>query len=266
MTSTYLLAGQTSELERLRLQSEVWEPAGRAFAARLAPPRAAPSALDYGCGVMGWLRVLSEWAGPAGTVTGADIDEKMLSLAREFVAAERLANVALARDDLFASALPRAAFDLVHARFQIAPLGRAGEQLATYRERLRPGGWLVLEDPDWSSWRVHPEAPAVAKLIALIDAGFRAAGGNLGAGPGLPGLLEPLGDVVLDAAIVALPPGHPYLKLPLQFAAALRSRLETIVGAGALDAMIADARAELERPHCWGTTFTLIQAAVRVGA
>jgi hypothetical protein len=28
-SSEYLLAGQVSELERLRLQSRVWEPAGR---------------------------------------------------------------------------------------------------------------------------------------------------------------------------------------------------------------------------------------------
>ena len=32
-------------------------------------------ALDVGCGVVGWLRVLSEWVGPDGNVTGTDIDE-----------------------------------------------------------------------------------------------------------------------------------------------------------------------------------------------
>ena len=33
----YLLAGQLSELERLQLQSRVWEPTGRQLLSQLAP-------------------------------------------------------------------------------------------------------------------------------------------------------------------------------------------------------------------------------------
>jgi len=36
------------------------------------------------------------------------------------------------------------------------------------------------------------------------------------------------------------------------------------VGAATLDAMVAEATRELDDPQTWGTTFTLIQAAVRV--
>jgi len=258
--TSYLLAGQDSERERLQLQSRVWEPAGRAFASRIPRGR---SAVDVGCGVMGWLRVLSEWVGPDGTALGVDLDEKMLELARQFIAAEGLANTRVARDDLFASALPAHSFDLVHARFQIAPLGRAAEQIAAFSRLAAPGGWIVLEDPDWSSWRVHPDAPATMRLIELIGEGFRAAGGNLGAGVHIPELLSKVGaNVLLDAAIVALPPGHPYLRLPLQFANALKARLEPIAGASAFTALLTDAERELARPGVWGTTFTLIQGAV----
>jgi len=62
----YLLAGQLSELERLQLQSRVWEPAGRALLAQL-PNGAGRRALDIGCGVLGWLRLLSEWSGQMAT-------------------------------------------------------------------------------------------------------------------------------------------------------------------------------------------------------
>jgi hypothetical protein len=70
----------------------------------------------------------------------------------------------------------------------------------------------------------------------------------------------------IEAAIVALEPGHPYLRLPIQFARSLRPHLENIVGAAQLDRIIADAEAELDRPGTWGTTFTLIQVYAQLPA
>jgi hypothetical protein len=60
----YLLAGQPSELERLQLQSRVWEPSGRRLLEAIGPGR--DRALDVACGVLGWLRLLSRWVGPNG--------------------------------------------------------------------------------------------------------------------------------------------------------------------------------------------------------
>jgi SAM-dependent methyltransferase len=260
MSAAYLMAGQSSELERLRLQSRVWEPAGRALLAKIPAPVNAFS-LDVGCGAMGWLGVLSAWVGRGGRVLGTDIDEKLLAAARDFAEAGGLANVEVRRDDLFRSELPEASFDLVHARFQIAPLGRGAEQVVAYRRLLKPGGWMVLEDPDMGSWNVSPEAPAFRRLLGLIRESFLAAGGNFDAGRELPGLLRAAGmEPQLDAAVVALPPGHPYLRLPIQFAASLRPRLEKLAPAAELDALLADTKAELARPGTWGTTFTLVQA------
>jgi SAM-dependent methyltransferase len=264
--SSYLLTGQPTELERLQLQSRVWEPAGRELLTRL-PGGSGRRALDMGCGAMGWLRILSEWVGPGGSVVGADIDDKMLAGAKAFVDAERLQNVTLSRDDLFASQLSPGSFDLVHSRFQIAPLGRAGEQLAVYRRLVKPGGWMIIEDPDMASWRVNPDAPGVERLLALIEEGFRVAGGNFNAGRELPGLLRGLGvEPSLDARIVALPSGHPYLRLPLQFATSLRLRLEALIGKAGLEDLLRQAEEELNRPGTWGTTFTLIQAYVSLPA
>lgn len=259
---SYLLAGQPTELERLQLQSRVWEPAGRTLLSRLGGGAGAGfRVLDLGCGVMGWLRILSEWVGPEGSVVGSDIDDKMLARARSFVEAEGLGNVTLLQDDLFSSRLPAGSFDLVHSRFQIAPLGRAGEQIAACRRLLKPGGRLVLEDPDMASWRVNPDGPAVRRLIELIEEGFRASGGDFNSGRELPSFFRALGvEPELDAHVVALPPGHPYLRLPLQFAASLRPRLEALAGAAALDELLRQAELELGREGVWGTTFTLVQA------
>jgi hypothetical protein len=71
----------------------------------------------------------------------------LLDAARAFVDDESRNNVELVEDDLFASALEPASFDLVHARFLLAPLGRFEEQIAVFRRMVKWGSLLVLEDP-----------------------------------------------------------------------------------------------------------------------
>ena len=255
----YLLAGQLSELDRLQLQSRVWEPAGARLLAELGDGTG-KRVLDVGCGCLGWLRVLSAWVGSDGICVGTDVDERLLSAATDLVEAESLTNVELMSDDLFDSALEAESFDLVHARFQLAPLGRFEEQLAAYRRLLRSGGTLVLEDPDMASWTFEPAAPASARLVGWIREAFRRGGGDFDAGRLERGLLVAAGlDPRVRAEVVALEPGHPYLRLPLQFAAALRPRLLELVAESDLDATIAAADAELADPARWGLTFTLVQ-------
>lgn len=260
---SYLMAGQASELERLRLQSRVWEPAGERLLAHLGSGTGL-RVLDVGCGAMGWLRILSRWSG-TGEVVGTDIDARLLEAARQLCAEQSLTNVTVVHDDCFASALPAASFDLVHLRFQIAPLGRAHEQVANARRLVKAGGWLVLEDPETGSWRENPVAPSAAQLRHLILEAFTRAGGDFNAGRRLPEYLRAVGVTpVVRAECLALEPGHAYLALPVQFATSLRTRLEALIDGAELDRLIAAAGAELGDLARWGTTFTLIQAWGRV--
>jgi SAM-dependent methyltransferase len=265
MSDDYLLAGQPSELDRLQLQSRVWEPAGRQLLAKLDGGSGA-RALDVGCGALGWLRILSEWVGASGQVVGGDVDESLLAAARSFVDAEGIANVELAVDDLFDSKLAHQSFDLVHARYVIAPLGRGPEQVAAHQRLLKPDGWLVLEEWDLGSWHFNPTAPAAERLIELLAEIFAALGGE--AGRGLPGLLREVGieEPELDAHVIALKPEHPYLRLPLQFSVALESRLLERLSEDELGSLRSEAESELAAPGRWGTTFTLIQCWGRAGA
>ena len=267
MTSpTYLLAGQASELERLKLQSQVWEPTGRRLLKEIGDSSDA-RAIDVGCGVMGWLRLLSEWTGPGGEVVGTDVDDAMLALAARFVADEGLANVTLKNDDVFATSLEPASFDLVHARYEITPLGRAPEQMKTYLGLARPAGAVVLEDPDVASWHFNPPAPALEELIALVVEAFRQTGGDWDSGRKHLDLFRSFGiEARVRAEVLALPPGHPYLRLPLQFATSLEKRLLSLVSADRLERLRSDGEAELKEPGRWGTTFTLIQCWGRVSS
>ena len=259
MSHEYLLADQPSELERLQLQSRVWEPSGRQLLTKIGDGSGL-RALDVGCGALGWLRILSEWVGPSGQVIGADIDESLLDAARSFLQTEGIANVRLAVDDLFDSKLDPESFDLVHARYVIAPLGRGGEQVASHRRLVRPGGSLVLEEWDLGSWHFNPPAPAAERLIRLLSEIFTALGGE--AGRVLPELLGEVGieEPEIDAHVIALKPGHPYLRLPLQFSVALESRLHETLSEDELTALRGEAERELAEPGRWGTTFMLIQS------
>jgi SAM-dependent methyltransferase len=255
----YLLADQPSELERLQLQSRVWEPSGRQLLSRIGDGSGA-RALDVGCGALGWLRILAEWVGASGQVVGTDLDESLLEAARSFVEAEGVPNVELLVDDLFDSKLGPQSFDLVHARFLIAPLGRGPEQVASHLRFVRPGGSLVLEEWDLGSWRFNPPAPAAERLIRLIAEIFAVLGGE--SGRGLPQLLREIGieEPDIDAHVIALKPGHPYLRLPLLFSVALESRLVESLSEDELALLRREAESELADPGRWGTTFTLVQS------
>jgi SAM-dependent methyltransferase len=176
-TDSYLLAGKDRELERLQRGSRMLEPAGRRLLAEIGDGQGA-RALDVGCGALGWLRLLSEWVGPDGQVIGTDIQDELLAAAQQFVTKEGLGNVTLVNDDLFASQLEPASFDLVHARALIFPLGRGPEQMAAHLRLVRPGGAIVLEEVDTASLHHLPRAPAFDRLKPLVIEAFRKAGGD----------------------------------------------------------------------------------------
>jgi SAM-dependent methyltransferase len=255
----YLMAGQASELERLRMQALAWEPAGRALLEQIGDGRG-QRVLDVGCGALGWLAILSEWVGPEGEVVGTDVEPAMIEAAQALA----LPNVRVVEDDLFASRLEPRSFDLVHARLQLTPIGRNDEQLDVYVGLAKSGGVLVLEDPDTSAWRLLPDGAATAVLIEAIRMAFKAGGGDFDTGRRLPELLRGRGiEPNVTAQVLALGPEHPYLRAPLQFAVSLEPRLRDLLGDD-LPELVEAARREIEDPARWGTSFVLVQAWGRV--
>jgi SAM-dependent methyltransferase len=260
MESAYSSFDPESEKSRLRLQAEVLEPLG---ARALDQIRVVPGAqvVDVGCGAMGLLRVLSRRVGPSGRVVGSDSSPEMLAHARVSCDDDGLANVELVQDDLFASRLPAGAFDLVHARFLFAPLGRDAEIAAALERLARPDGVIFVEEPDRASWQVHPDGEAHDRLIAVIGRAYERHMGGFSAGRRLPALARARAwrDVGLDAQVVAMGPGHPYLRAPLMMAASLRVAILRDTPAEELDRLVADATALYERPDIHGLSFTVMQ-------
>jgi len=98
----------------------------------------------------------------------------------------------------------------------------------------------------------------------LFAEAFIAAGGDLNAGRCQFDLLREAGlDPEVRAAVCALAPGHPYLRLPLQFSVSLEPRLLRLVSRTELEELRQHAEAEIAQPGRWGTTFTLVQTWAR---
>jgi SAM-dependent methyltransferase len=263
--STYAQYDADAERQRLRLQAEVLEPLSDRALERLGSLDGA-RALDIACGAMGLLPALSRRVGPRGRVVGADINETMIAEAQALVAERALANVEIVRDDAFASALPNHSFDLVHARFVLAPLGRDAELAAQVERLAKPGGSILLEEPDGlTTCRVWPDNSAHARLLGMLSSAFERHLGGPDAGTRLLPLARARGwtDIGFDAHVLALPPGHPYLAFPAAMATALRPVLLKDTTEGELDDAIRDVRAACARPETYGVTFTLMQVWAR---
>ena len=107
------------ETERLQVQARVWEPEAEALFDEVGL-KPGFSCIDLGCGAMGVLGPLARRVAPGGRVVGIDTDERLLVAASEYVKANGLSGVELIEGDAFATGLPKASFDVVHARYVIA--------------------------------------------------------------------------------------------------------------------------------------------------
>jgi SAM-dependent methyltransferase len=259
----YLLAaGDEVELERVRLQARVWEPATETW---LDDVKIQPGwrCIDLGCGAMGILGPLARRVGASGRVVGLDRDRRQLAGARAYLADNRLDNVEIVEGDARRTGLPDASFDLVHVRFLFAPVGRDDALLVEMLRIAKTGGILAIQEPDSASWSCFPSNPAWDKLKTTILGAFRSGGGDFDAGRRTFGMLRRIGleDVRLRAAVVALQDGHPYMRLPIQFATTLRARILDggLMTTEELDAALADCEAVAKDPDTTVTSFVVTQ-------
>ena len=72
-TDTYALARTPQEYDRLRAQSRAWEAATSRLLDQVGLAAGA-SCLDAGCGPGETMRLMAQRVGPAGRVTGIDVD------------------------------------------------------------------------------------------------------------------------------------------------------------------------------------------------
>lgn len=258
----YIFAQAPNEVERLQSWARSWEPESEAMLDRIQV-QPGWQVVDLACGPMGIIGPLSRRVGVAGRVVATDLNPEMLSAARRYAEDNELNNIEFFPADVYQSNLPRAAFDLVHARFMLAPLGRDELLLNEMIALTRPGGIVVSQESDESGYVCYPPHPAWERLKQLTVAAFARGGGDYSAGRRTFGLfrLAGLEHVQARAACLALPSGHPYRLWPIESAMAFRSRfLEWgLISAGELDRLLLECERIARDPENFLTSFVVIQ-------
>jgi SAM-dependent methyltransferase len=146
----YVLATGAAAVRRLHVLHDIYSPAGRRVLLQAGLTRGMRVA-DFGCGVGATTRMLAKMAGPAGSVTGVDIDRAQLEEAGELCATEGLTNTTFVEASAYSTGLPRNSFDLVYCRFLLLHLADPAACLREMKAVLKPGGILVAEDGDLAS-------------------------------------------------------------------------------------------------------------------
>jgi SAM-dependent methyltransferase len=115
--------------------------------------------LEIGGGRGSITRWRAERVGPVGHVTATDVEV-------DFLRAIDASNVEVLQHDLCSETFPVKSFDLVHTRAVLMHIRTDRGLLRRMVSWLRPGGWLLLEEPDFGMWladadplwAMHPEA------------------------------------------------------------------------------------------------------------
>jgi SAM-dependent methyltransferase len=143
--------------------------------------------LDVGAGTGTLALALAERVAPTGTVVAADIDTRFL----EPLSAPNLETLAL---DVTAETLPQGEFDLVHARLLLEHLPGRGDVLCNVVAATKPGGWVLVEDLDWSTAMVlDPPSDVHRRVVTGIRSVFTRHGYDPHYGRTLPRRLQAAG-------------------------------------------------------------------------
>jgi len=131
-----------SELDRLRLIESVFDPGSRRVLARAGIAHGV-RCLEIGAGAGSIARWMGKEVGTTGKIAAVDIDTR-------FLATTPGENVDVVEGDIRTVDLAPGWFQVAHARFVFIHLAAFLPALEAALRFLAPGGYLVLEKPDFS--------------------------------------------------------------------------------------------------------------------
>ena len=189
--SGYLLGEDGREARhRLSVKEKIQDPATVAFLETIGVS-SGWRCLEVGAGggsVAAWL---CQRVGASGGVVATDVDTCFLENLD-------LGNLTVLRHDVVSDPLEREAFDLVHARDLLVHVPQRDMVLRKMAGAVKPGGWILLEEPDAITDGADPTAPEptgalYTKVVEAIYAFLHGRGLDPSFGSRLYGLLRALG-------------------------------------------------------------------------
>ena len=243
------------EYQRLDLMSKILDPWTRGYLTALGVGKGW-HCLELGGGNGSITEWLASNVGATGSVTAIDINPVLL----ELVPAQ---NLTVQQLDLRTGELPSQSYDLVTCRALLHQIAEYAPQvMARMAAAVRPGGWLLIQEPDFHlAPTTEPEV--WARTWQGLIAWGQASGVEWLIGRKLPSMVADLGL------------GHPQAKTDVQnirgrdrgalyfqlFLAEVRDR---VIAAGQLDAATIDAAsALLDDPNYWTQCWMMTAVWVR---
>jgi SAM-dependent methyltransferase len=175
---SYLFGDTDLAARRLEVLARVFREPTRAFL-RDAVPTGPAVAVDLGCGPGFTARLLAETL-PCRRVVGLDNSRSFI----EAASANATPAVSFELHDVTALPLPVDGIELIYGRFLLTHLPRPGELVAGWIGELRPGGLLLLEEPEW----IEAEIAVFSTYLDIVAAMLRDQSTELYLGPVLDGL------------------------------------------------------------------------------
>ena len=234
MTRDYVLdQGFSEERARLSGMEALWDPGTQALLDELGIG-AGWNCLEVGAG--GGSMV--EWMASRGAhVTAIDIDTRFI----EHLASD---SITVRRVDLREDELPATEYDLVHSRLVLEHLTDRKQILERLVATLKPGGWMVIEDYDWTNYGFEDGSRGFSEIGEVIldfmtTAGFeRDYGRRVASDMEAAGLTDIRGEG-RARLIDSTSPGFDFFRLTFE------SLRQAIVKAGLLSAEQAEAAASV---------------------
>jgi trans-aconitate methyltransferase len=119
--------------------------------------------LEVGAGrgsIAGWL---GQRVGSSGHVIALDLDTGLLEQLEQ-------PGFEIRRGDVLEEEFPPESLDLVHMRAVLMHIPERHRAIERIVQWLRPGGWLVVEEPDWMAVLANPDQRFVDLFRAYQDA------------------------------------------------------------------------------------------------
>jgi len=162
-TSQYVFtdAQHSRELERLQAIEQVLDPASQRRIQSTGITKRW-RCLEVGAGAGSITRWLAAAVGEGGKIAAVDLNTRFVSNINQ-------PNVEVLEADVRQLPLEGDAFDLVHARCVLIHIADFQVALTQMLQLLKPGGWIVLEEPDFSAARAVAGETAACEAVERVN-------------------------------------------------------------------------------------------------